>query len=54
MRIRVGNKRGLDVEDRGRTKDPWGNPRAGLSAKTTIDREAFGLVWNQVLVFDLP
>jgi polyisoprenoid-binding protein YceI len=33
----------------GRTKDPWGNQRAGFSAKTTIDRKAFGLVWNQVL-----
>jgi polyisoprenoid-binding protein YceI len=39
----------LDVEDMGRTKDPWGNQRAGFSAKTTIDRKAFGLVWNQVL-----
>jgi polyisoprenoid-binding protein YceI len=39
----------LDVEYAGRTKDPWGNERAGFSAKTTIDRKDFGLGWNQVL-----
>jgi polyisoprenoid-binding protein YceI len=39
----------LDVEYAGRTKDPWGNERAGFTAKTSIDRKEFGLVWNQVL-----
>jgi polyisoprenoid-binding protein YceI len=39
----------LDVEYAGRTKDPWGNERAGFSAKTAIDRKDFGLTWNQVL-----
>lgn len=39
----------LDVEDAGRTKDPWGNERAGFAAKTSIDRKDFGLTWNQVL-----
>ncbi len=39
----------LDVEYAGRTKDPWGNERAGLTAKTSIDRKDFGLTWNQVL-----
>jgi len=39
----------LDVEYAGRAKDPWGNERAGFTAKTSIDRKAFGLVWNQAL-----
>ena len=39
----------LDVEYAGRTKDPWGNERAGFTAKTAIDRKDFGLTWNQVL-----
>jgi polyisoprenoid-binding protein YceI len=39
----------LDVEYAGRTRDPWGNERAGLTAKTSIDRKDFGLKWNQLL-----
>lgn len=39
----------LDVEHAGQAKDPWGNVRAGFSARTTIDRKDFGLKWNQVL-----
>ena len=39
----------LAVEYAGRTKDPWGNERAGFTAKTAIDRKDFGLTWNQVL-----
>jgi polyisoprenoid-binding protein YceI len=39
----------LEVEYAGRTKDPWGNERAGVAAKTSIDRKDFGLTWNQVL-----
>jgi polyisoprenoid-binding protein YceI len=39
----------LDVEYAGSTKDPWGNERAGFTAKTAIDRKDFGLTWNQVL-----
>ena len=39
----------LEVESAGQTKDPWGNVRAGFSAKTAIDRKEFGLVWNQAL-----
>ena len=39
----------LDVEYAGRTKDPWGNERAGFTATTAIDRKDFGLTWNQVL-----
>ena len=39
----------LEVEALGRTKDPWGGERAGFTARTTIDRRDFGLVWNQAL-----
>jgi polyisoprenoid-binding protein YceI len=39
----------LDVEYAGSTKDPWGNQRAGFTAKTAIDRKDFGLTWNQAL-----
>ncbi|HVR63895.1 MAG TPA: YceI family protein [Polyangia bacterium] len=39
----------LDVEFGGRATDPWGNQRAGFSAKGSIDRKDFGLNWNQVL-----
>jgi polyisoprenoid-binding protein YceI len=30
-------------------KDPWGNIKAGASAKTKINRKDFGLTWNQAL-----
>ena len=30
-------------------KDPWGNTRIGLSAKTKINRKDFGLTWNSAL-----
>jgi len=30
-------------------KDPWGNTRIGLSAKTTIDRGDYGLTFNAAL-----
>jgi polyisoprenoid-binding protein YceI len=39
----------LDVTAEGRVRDPWGNDRAGFSAKGKISRGAFGLTWNQVL-----
>lgn len=39
----------LEVEFGGRAKDPWGNERAGFSARTAIERKDFGLGWNQVL-----
>ena len=46
-----GNSReiALEVEPLGTVQDPWGNQRAAFSARTTIDRKAFGLGWNQVL-----
>jgi polyisoprenoid-binding protein YceI len=39
----------LDVEVSGRTTDPWGNERAGFTAKGSVNREDFGLKWNQIL-----
>ncbi|MDP1792865.1 MAG: YceI family protein [Acidimicrobiales bacterium] len=37
----------LDYE--GTVGDPWGGVRAVFSAKTKINREDFGLTWNQAL-----
>jgi polyisoprenoid-binding protein YceI len=39
----------LDVELLGVGQDPWGNTRAAFSAKTKIDRNDFGIKWNQPL-----
>lgn len=39
----------LDVEFVGGVIDPWGGQRLGFSASTEIDREDFGLTWNQPL-----
>jgi len=39
----------LDVELDGVAKDPWGNEKAGFSATVEIDREDWGLTWNQTL-----
>lgn len=39
----------LDVEFDGAQVDPWGNARLGFSASTEIDREDWGLTWNQAL-----
>jgi polyisoprenoid-binding protein YceI len=39
----------LKVELSGVAADPWGNDRAIYEAETEIDREAFGLSWNQPL-----
>jgi polyisoprenoid-binding protein YceI len=39
----------LDVEFSGATVDPWGNLRVGFDASTRIDRDQFGITWNQVL-----
>ena len=29
--------------------DPWGNQRAAFTASAEIDREDFGITWNQAL-----
>jgi polyisoprenoid-binding protein YceI len=39
----------LDVVLEGVASDPWGGQRAVFSATTEIDREDFGLTWNQAL-----
>jgi len=39
----------LETEFAGTGKDPWGNRRAGFSARATVDRKEFGLTWNAAL-----
>ena len=39
----------LELTYEGGATDPWGGVRAGFSAKAEVDREAFGLGWNQAL-----
>ncbi|HYH51943.1 MAG TPA: YceI family protein [Acidimicrobiia bacterium] len=39
----------LELAFEGGGTDPWGGVRLGFSAKTELDREAFGLTWNQAL-----
>jgi polyisoprenoid-binding protein YceI len=39
----------LDARLEGIGVDPWGNERAGFSARAEIDRDAWGLTWNQTL-----
>lgn len=39
----------LDAEFHGREKDPWGGERMGFEAKGRLNRDEYGLHWNQVL-----
>ncbi|WP_055480947.1 YceI family protein [Sphaerimonospora mesophila] len=39
----------LKVEFTGAATNPWGQEIFGFSAETDIDREEFGLTWNQAL-----
>ena len=39
----------LELTFEGGATDPWGGVRVGFSAKAELDREAFGLTWNQAL-----
>jgi polyisoprenoid-binding protein YceI len=39
----------LDVEFLGAVTDPWGGSRLGFSATGELDREEWGLNWNQAL-----
>lgn len=39
----------LEVEFEGGARDPWGYERVGFNAETRINREDFGLTWNQAL-----
>ena len=39
----------FELEFNGFGVDPWGNYKAGATAKTVINREDFGLTWNAAL-----
>jgi polyisoprenoid-binding protein YceI len=39
----------LDVEFEGSATDPWGGSRISFTAKGELDREDFGITWNQAL-----
>lgn len=39
----------LEVTFEGGAKDPWGGVRIGFAASTELNREDFGLSWNQAL-----
>ncbi len=39
----------FEVEFGGFGTDPWGNYKAGATAKTVVNREEFGLTWNAAL-----
>jgi polyisoprenoid-binding protein YceI len=39
----------LDVEFVGGGADPWGNEKIAFSATTELDREDYGITWNQTL-----
>ncbi len=39
----------LDVEDLGRARDPWGGDRAAFTATGKLNRNEYGLKWNQAL-----
>jgi len=39
----------LDARAGGDGIDPFGNRRAGVSARTTVNRKDFGLNWNRAL-----
>ncbi|HOC87961.1 MAG TPA: YceI family protein, partial [bacterium] len=39
----------LDFEITGKITDPWGNERVGLEARGVINRQDFGISWNNAL-----
>jgi len=39
----------LDFEITGKITDPWGNERVGLEARGVINRQDFGICWNNAL-----
>lgn len=39
----------LEASFNGVAQDPWGNQRVGFDATGVVDREEFGLTWNQAL-----
>lgn len=36
----------FDLEFNGISDDPWGGVRAGVEARTEVNRKDFGLTWN--------
>ncbi len=45
----ITKKVDLETEFNGVVQDPWGNSKAVFSATGSINREDFGLTWNQTL-----
>ncbi len=39
----------LELEVGGTTKDPWGNAKAGFTARGKVNRKEFGMIWNKAL-----
>lgn len=39
----------LPFKVNGPIKDPWGNTRLGIEARTTLNRSDYGLTWNKAL-----
>ncbi|MHB0970373.1 MAG: YceI family protein [Thermoanaerobaculia bacterium] len=39
----------IPVEYFGAVRDPWGNDKAGFSARITLDRKDYNLTWNKAL-----
>jgi len=39
----------FECVEKGQVDDPWGNTRAGFSAKTTIDRKDYNVNWSNTL-----
>jgi polyisoprenoid-binding protein YceI len=39
----------FEVTYEGYARDPWGADRAVASARTTLNREDFGITWNMAL-----
>jgi polyisoprenoid-binding protein YceI len=39
----------LDLEFTGAGKDPWGNEKAGFSARGKVNRKDFGIIWNKTV-----
>jgi len=45
----VTKEMALPVKVTGPVKDPWGNTRLGLEARTRLSRKEYGMTYNQVL-----
>lgn len=45
----VTKELGLPVKLKGPVKDPWGNERVGLEAKTKVNRKDYGIAYNKML-----